>query len=451
MGDAPSLQKYVKLITTTPFRPGEARAVKSLISCTFVVAGVLSAAMSAQGQSPPKVWSNAVAPTASLPMPAESSYLADPASMYQTGSAYMPGAAESGTSLGTPAPTTWIDSAVNTVSNDSWTSYYRDDEDDDDEDDEHDDSLAPGACCCSTCCIPFWQHRTRVFGEFLYLDAKGADLAYALPRDGVDPATSVPFGSVGVANPDYSSGFRTGVGVALDRCSSIVATYQLFESDTYDQINVNAPLVIHSLMTHPGTASAASDSLVADASYDIDFDLIDLDYRRLLRGSNYHAWNYTIGLRYGHLDQDLLATQPISPGTTSVLTNVNFEGLGARIGLDYERKHRCRGWLVYGRGFASLLAGDIDASYQQSNTFALTQATTDWDDDRVVPVLEYELGFGWQNRKGTFRATAGYTMAAWSNMVTTGEWVQAVQRNDYVDLGDTITFDGLTARIELRR
>jgi hypothetical protein len=39
---------------------------------------------------------------------------------------------------------------------------------------------------------------------------------------------------------------------------------------------------------------------------------------------------------------------------------------------------------------------------------------------------------------------------AWFNTLTTQEFVQAVQGNDLVDLGQTMTFDGLNARIEYR-
>jgi hypothetical protein len=309
-----------------------------------------------------------------------------------------------------------------------------------------------GECgdCCDTC-IPFWQHRSGVYADFLYLQARGVDTAYALPRDGVDPATSVPFGGVGTADPDYQPGIRFGVNHALDACSSIGASYTWYESTTNGEINTQAPLVIHSLVTHPGTASAAADSLVANTSYDIDFDLIDVDYRRLLSGGRNHAINYLVGARYGRLEQNFRSGQPISPGTTSVFTDLDFEGAGPRFGLEGERKAECSGFMVYGRTYASFLAGDIQSDYIQENTFAQTQVTTGWNDSRVIPILEYEVGAGWQNHDGTIRVSGGYYMAGWFNMLTNRDYIQAVQTNDYVERYETVTFDGLTARIEFRR
>ena len=304
---------------------------------------------------------------------------------------------------------------------------------------------------CDDCCIPFWEHRTSIFGDFLYLDARGVDMAYAQPRNGVDLLTSVPAGRVGVANPDFQSGFRAGLNLALDRCSSIGGSYTLFQSSTFDTFNINAPLVIHSLVTHRGTASAASDSLSANANYDIDFELIDLWYKRLWRGGRNYSINYLVGLRYGKLEQDLTARQPISPGTTTVLTDIDFEGLGPRFGLEGERRLKRFPLFAYARGYSSFLAGHFDSNYDQSNTFAQRQVFTSWRDDRIVPVLEYELGVGWENCKGNLRLSTGYYMSAWFNSVTTNEWVQAVQTSNFVDVGDTNTFDGFTARVELRR
>ena len=46
--------------------------------------------------------------------------------------------------------------------------------------------------------------------------------------------------------------------------------------------------------------------------------------------------------------------------------------------------------------------------------------------------------------------TAGYVFSAWFNTVKTQEFIRSVQQNDFLDLGDTLTFDGLVARAELR-
>lgn len=322
-------------------------------------------------------------------------------------------------------------------------------------------SVSGGSCgssCsgCSSCssrpkCKPVnrYAHRTGVFGDYLFLQVSGVDMAYAQPRDGLDPNTSVPFGAVGVADPDYSSGARIGGSLALDACTSIVGTYTWFESNTEDQISTQVPNSLHSLLIYPGTFTAASNSLFAEAHYDIDFQLADLDYRSRLFSSNKTAFNYIVGLRYGHLDQQFRSTQQASPGQTTVETDTGFDGYGLRLGLDGERQCCGAGIFLYGRGVASFLVGSYDSTYVQTNTFATVQAQTSWTDDRITPILEYELGLGWQSPNGHFRVSAGYYMAAWLNAVTTPDWIDAVQADNFTDVEDSITFDGLTARVEI--
>ena len=51
---------------------------------------------------------------------------------------------------------------------------------------------------------------------------------------------------------------------------------------------------------------------------------------------------------------------------------------------------------------------------------------------------------------GLVRLTAGYTFSKWFNTVMVDEYISAVQNNDYVGLGDNMTFDGLVTRAEIR-
>ena len=47
-----------------------------------------------------------------------------------------------------------------------------------------------------------------------------------------------------------------------------------------------------------------------------------------------------------------------------------------------------------------------------------------------------------------WRLSAGYTATHWFNAVTTGDFIGAVQTSDYTDVSETISFDGLAARVE---
>ena len=86
-------------------------------------------------------------------------------------------------------------------------------------------------------------------------------------------------GPVALTDPDYTVGFRAGGVYALDECSSVSLSYARFQSSTTDSVATNAPLVLRSLLLHPGTANAGSNFLSANANLGIDFDIVDADYR----------------------------------------------------------------------------------------------------------------------------------------------------------------------------
>ena len=238
--------------------------------------------------------------------------------------------------------------------------------------------------------------------------------------------------------------------MALDRCSSFTFNYAFFESNHRSGFSLPGGTgVIRSELVHPSTTNVANDSLAASVSYDIDFDMVDANYKSLIWGGDCYSLNYLLGFRYGQMSQDLLATYSIV-GETTVQTEIDFEGFGPRIGLEGERLIG-RGIRVYFNSAANFLIGEFDADYTQNNIAAGQQAFTTFDDDRIVPVLELELGVGWQSCCGRYRLSAGYYVGAWFNSVTTPNFIDAVQRNDFVtEMEDTVTFDGLAARAEVR-
>ncbi len=124
--------------------------------------------------------------------------------------------------------------------------------------------------------------------------------------------------------------------------------------------------------------------------------------------------------------------------------------LVSALGLEGERYSNSRRWLVYGKTAASLVAGEFTADYRQGQSFDPMVVDTTWKADRVVPMLDLELGAGWQSRCGTWRITGGYAFNAWYNTVKTDEWIKSVQSNNFVGLGDGITFDGIVLRCEGR-
>ena len=182
--------------------------------------------------------------------------------------------------------------------------------------------------------------------------------------------------------------------------------------------------------------------------------MIDLDYRRIWWEDYLANVSWVAGVRWGRLEQnffsvftDSLVGPPINE--VSVATDIDFSGAGLHLGLEGERYADRLPFMVYGKLFGSLMAGEFEGSYQQINNGS-SFVNTSWKAGRIVPTFELELGGGYCCCDGAFRATAGYVFSAWTNMVKTEDLIHAVQMNDFRDMGDTMTFDGLVGRVEWR-
>eukprot|EP00913_Durusdinium_trenchii_P023285 g21863.t1 len=297
-------------------------------------------------------------------------------------------------------------------------------------------------------CAKFGDHQTGLFGEILYLTARDANVPYASPVDGLG-ANAVPLGSIGVLDPDYETGFRAGFWWKLSQRSSIGVQYMLFESETsHGLARPGGTGFLRAELVHPNTTNVANDSLSARASHDIDFDFIDVDFKRLIYQTDNYAVNYVLGIRYAGLNQDLDARYTIN-GSTVVQSQIDFDGLGSRAGLTGDWMLG-KGFHLYGSGFLNFLAGQFNADFRQSNVFGGLQAATGYEDDRIVAQLETEIGIGWRSCCGRFRLAAGYYSAVWFNTITTHTYLSRVRSNNYTDMSDSLTFDGMTARVEIR-
>jgi len=313
-------------------------------------------------------------------------------------------------------------------------------------------NVASGGCC-NPCADPCRPCQRRVFGEFLYLRPRNAEIAYAVPIDGpiVPPPVPNPVqvGPVAIVDPDYQPGFRVGFGCGLDECSDLAVTYTHFESSTSDSTSIAAPDVIRSMVAHPSSQSAATDFLQASAWYGLDFDLVDVDYRAAFCLGQTYSVSYLVGVRYCGIQQDFGALFA-NNGTELVTTDITFDGGGIRLGLEGEQRARRSGLLVYGNTSVSFVAGEFKTRFFQGQSLDPTVVDTAWKAGRIVTMLDLELGLGWANPSGSLRFTTGYLFSAWFNTVKTDEFINAVHANDFINLGDTLTFDGLVTRVELR-
>jgi hypothetical protein len=285
-----------------------------------------------------------------------------------------------------------------------------------------------------------------LFGEALYLHPTGVDMAHAQQQNG-----GVPAGIVGVADPSYDIGFRVGGEWQYDPCAAVFASYAFFEEST-DSVLAPRPgqgvgSLVHQFATGPdGTLRA---------TYDIEFQTGDIAYRRYLVQDIVGKVSVFAGGRFAHLDQRFFQTSSDEfnpPGEIiNTTTNIEFNGGGPMAGIDAARTIGASGFSVYGRALAAAILGQFDSHYRMVATDpTVLLAEVIWEDDRIVPMLDYELGLAWTSPLGHFRFSAGYMVSHWFNAVTTPVFVDAVQAENYVDVSDTISFDGLVGRAEVR-
>ncbi|MCC6512108.1 MAG: TonB-dependent receptor [Pirellulaceae bacterium] len=305
--------------------------------------------------------------------------------------------------------------------------------------------------CASASCVPWWAHRSGGFGELLYLSPGNSDLIYATEQTGPVGAPS-PTGPIGISNIDEHVGYRVGFIHAHSTCSSLVASYTRWDGETTSVLQATGNNVLNSNVIHPSTATTGAASLQATARQLANFQFADVMLRRVYRSSDCGVINWNAGLRYGNLEQGLSADQTVSVGTglTNVTTDIDFNGFGIIGGLDGMRHSTHTGLLVYGRALGSLLGGNWQADYRQTNQFGGGVIANRYDDYRVTPVVDTELGVGWQNCSGCLRVTTGYLFSTWFNAVTTRDYIQSVRTGNMLNLDDNLTFSGLSLRTDLR-
>ena len=304
-------------------------------------------------------------------------------------------------------------------------------------------------------CVPMGMGSSQyigVFGEFLYLHPRGADVAFGVPQDGTGGLGTVPVGEVGIATIGYTPAFRAGGFFTIGEDALVELTYSHFDSNSTTTISATAPNVINPLTLFPGTFNAGFTAESATAEYGINFQFIDADYMVMACNCDQFWLGYLLGARYAELGQEFTATYPFAApdGTTTLDTNIDFTGVGMRFGVLGERVlFQNTGFRFYGSGIANLLVGTFDATYTQTNQFNGVEAAVSISETRIVPVVDLELGLAWLGPKGHFRLSAGYMVSAWFNAVTTPEWIASVQNRTFSPGSDVLTFDGLTARAQL--
>ena len=297
--------------------------------------------------------------------------------------------------------------------------------------------------------------RWTVFGEAMWLHPTGVNMAHAQQQNGIGGAGTVPFGQIGVLDPSYDIGFRIGGEIEFTPCSAVFVQYGFFENTTTSSLE--APVIaggggaVGSLVHHPGAAITGSAGPV-NATYDIEFQFADAAYRQILVRDNLRKISVFGGGRFTQLDQFFMQDGIFSGGQFGVIDTssmIEFKGGGPMAGIDADRKIGIDNFSVYGRALVAAITGEFESHYRMANrSTQVLLAESMWNDDRIVPMLDYELGIAWTGPQRNLRLSLGYMASHWFNAVTTPQFIDAVQADSYVDLGDTISFDGVVGRVQ---
>ena len=269
-----------------------------------------------------------------------------------------------------------------------------------------------------------------LYNRTIAADRQSLELTRALVETGIDNPEAVAQAEVTLADAEAA-----GIGIATNR-----ALYEHAMATLIGKPASSFSMPVK-LLTTPIPAIPVLPYGTASASYNIDYDLVDLDYRGLFISSNRYAVNFLIGARYARLQQDFGGTFTDGGITNNINTDITFTGGGIRVGLEGERFAARSGLMVYGRTDASFVAGKFNVSEGPATLVS----------DRVVPILELELGVGWVSPSGHFRISGGYLFNAWYNVMRTSDLVSAASPGSFINSsGQSITFDGLVIHAETR-
>ena len=315
------------------------------------------------------------------------------------------------------------------------------------------DSGGDGCCPEPVCCPPWWAHRCGVMGQYLLLRPGDTDLVYTVEQNDVVPG-SFPTGPMGIAAIEHSSGVRAGFSCCATECTSLIGSITYWEGDDSSIIDRVGTNVLVPEVLHPSRVTAGAAGLQEAAEYEMRFGLADLAYRHLWKASSKQALNWRAGFQYAGMEQQFQWAQTVpasvAVGTFALDTDIDFSGFGMLAGLDYERRSCRTGLSCYGNVIGSAIAGKWKASYADSSQLLGGVVANTYDDFRVTPIVELELGLAWSSKCGRVRTNVGYMTSAWYNAVSSRAYIDAVREGRFIDIDETITFSGLVVGGEFR-
>ncbi len=164
------------------------------------------------------------------------------------------------------------------------------------------------------------------------------------------------------------------------------------------------------------------------------------------------AWDikWSAGLRFAEVEwaRGTVAFDTGGQFIDTTVTRMDFEGTGARVGLEGRRYIGRRGrFSVYAKGDISLLVGRVNIETLTTGT-AGPAGFTRASFKNIIPVTEIEVG-GSVHIRDHITLTAGYFLSAWHDLGMRDEYDFSQFQLGHYDDANILGFDGYFTRAEI--
>lgn len=279
--------------------------------------------------------------------------------------------------------------------------------------------------------------------DYLYLKAHRQALDYAILDHTLNDVVEGPVQSLEF---DARSGLRTGLGYRLPGEGwEIAGQYTYFHTADTRSSATPAGGSLLATRTRPGLVS---DVAAATASTNLDYDVFDVELGRTFRFGESLQLRLAGGGRFAVIDQRFVARyNGIDASMAHVANPIFMDGAGLRMGGEGQWILG-RGFRLYGRAAASLVAADIETNLTEFNNAGATPVTRINDKyESIIPVGELGLGIGWYGEHLFF--SVGYEVTNWFHLIDTPDLVDDFHKGKIARRQSDLSLDGLSFRLGL--
>ncbi len=255
-----------------------------------------------------------------------------------------------------------------------------------------------------------------------------------------------------LAAVDYHDAINTRIGVGY-RKGNIDgrATWLSVESDGNASAERPDNGFLFSTLSHPSQNDRAE---TAEANTTLDYTSTDLELGYAMELGEQFDLRLFSGLRFADTDQDLTVKYDgVDFTEAKVFVDQDFTGFGPRIGAD-ARWAIGSGFSVFGRAAGSLLMGDRQVSYLETDNGG-EDVVADFqqqNSDEVMPVAEMALGLDWTRsiaERAGLSLSVGYEYQNWFNAYEDIQFVDAANPGLFTESKGDMTFQGFFVRTGL--